>query len=213
MSQVRRFAIGLRQDDALLLDKTGVSSLGWLRAGAAGLVLVGLLMGGSETAESEEDTVEEAIRLCLDHIINEEHTKALEWCRQAAEQGDADAQNNLGSMYYDGQGVNKDYAEAVRWYRKSAEQGTALEQGNAHSQVNLGLMYKNGYGVAQDDTEAAKWFRKGVEQGDARAQYSLAFMYWRGKGVPRNNAEAAKWFRKAAAQGHAGAKEILEEHF
>jgi TPR repeat protein len=42
-----------------------------------------------------------------------------------AEQGDADAQYNLGMSYRDGQGVLQDYKAAVRWFRLAAEQGLA----------------------------------------------------------------------------------------
>jgi len=42
-----------------------------------------------------------------------------------AERGDAEAQDILGNMYYNGQGVPQDYKEAARWYRKAAEQGDA----------------------------------------------------------------------------------------
>ena len=52
-----------------------------------------------------------------------------------AEQGDADAQYNLGVMYDNGEGVTQDDAEAVKWYRRAAEQG------NAFAQHNLGVMY------------------------------------------------------------------------
>ena len=45
--------------------------------------------------------------------------------RTDAEQGDADAQVNLGVMYAIGLGVPQDDAEAVRWYRLSADQGNA----------------------------------------------------------------------------------------
>ncbi len=37
--------------------------------------------------------------------------------KKAAEQGDVDAQYNLGVMYAYGDGVPEDDAEAVRWYR------------------------------------------------------------------------------------------------
>ncbi|EFH23820.1 Sel1 repeat protein, partial [Neisseria polysaccharea ATCC 43768] len=57
---------------------------------------------------------------------------------QAAEQGNAQAQLNLGWMYANGQGVRQDDAQATQWFRKSAEQG------NAKAQFNLGLMYANG---------------------------------------------------------------------
>jgi uncharacterized protein len=49
-------------------------------------------------------------------------TAMKEW-KPLAEQGNADAQNNLGFMYRNGEGVTQDYAEAVKWFRKAAEQG------------------------------------------------------------------------------------------
>ena len=77
----------------------------------------------------------------------------LDTLRQAAEQGDAAAQVNLGVMYAKGQGVLKDEAEAVKWYRLAAEQG------DASAQSLLGVMYAKGQGVLKDEAEAAKWFR------------------------------------------------------
>ena len=51
----------------------------------------------------------------------------------AAEQGNAEAQFDLGNCYCKGEGVEQDKAEAVKWYRKAAEQDfdlaiTALER-------------------------------------------------------------------------------------
>jgi TPR repeat protein len=77
-------------------------------------------------------------------------TALKEW-RPLAEQGDADAQSNLGVMYYNGNGVPQDYAQAVKWYRKAAEQG------HADAQSNLGVMYDKGEGVPQDYAQAVKW--------------------------------------------------------
>ena len=64
-------------------------------------------------------------------------TAYREW-RPLAEQGDAQAQYNLGMMYESGKGVPGDSAEAVKWYRRSAERGY-LE-----AQLRLGAMYDNG---------------------------------------------------------------------
>src|SRR6202142_3725880 len=58
-----------------------------------------------------------------------------------AEQGDAEAQFNLGFCYDDGRCVEKDYGEAVKWYRKAAAQNFAP------AQFNLGYCYANGQGV------------------------------------------------------------------
>jgi TPR repeat protein len=46
-----------------------------------------------------------------------------------ANQGNAEAQMQLGWMYYSGEGVPRNYVESHKWYRKAAEQGNkdALE--------------------------------------------------------------------------------------
>ena len=49
--------------------------------------------------------------------------QTIDELKTRAANGDADAQNNLGLRYYNGEGVTKDYAEAARWWRKAAEQG------------------------------------------------------------------------------------------
>ena len=127
----------------------------------------------------------------------------IDQLRQAAEQGDAEAQNKLGVMYLRGEGVPENNQEAVKWCRKAAEQG------HAKAQFNLGFMYSTGKGVLEDDREAVKWFRKAAEQGYAPAQNNLGFMYSTGEGVPQDDKEAAKWYRKAAEQGHAKAQSNL----
>ena len=42
---------------------------------------------------------------------------------EAADQGYAQAQYNLGDMYYHGEGVAQDYSEALRWFHKAQVQG------------------------------------------------------------------------------------------
>ena len=48
-----------------------------------------------------------------------DRARAIKIVREAAEQGDAEAQASLGSMYVYGIGVPKDEALALDWYRKS----------------------------------------------------------------------------------------------
>ncbi len=114
---------------------------------------------------------------------------------QVAKQGNAQAQFNLGVMYYDGQGVRQDYAQAVQWYRKAAEQGYA------NAEYNLGWMYEEGKGVRQNYTQAEQWYRKAAEQGLAEAQYNLGVMYAKGEGVRQNYKIAKEWFGKACDNG------------
>ena len=116
--------------------------------------------------------------------------------KKLAEQGNTSAQNNLGFMYYNGQGVPKDEQQAVAWYRKAAEQGYAM------AQSNLGLMYYKGQGVPKDDQQAVVWFRKAAEQGHARTQYNLGVMYRDGQGVLKDDQMAYFWLLLASAQGN-----------
>jgi TPR repeat protein/CHAT domain-containing protein len=89
---------------------------------------------------------------------------------EKAERGDAEAQYNLGMMYYFGEGVTQNDIEAAKWFRKAAQQG------HADAQFSLGGMYYLGEGVTQNDVEAAKWFRKAAEQGHADAYGSLGWL-------------------------------------
>ena len=47
----------------------------------------------------------------------------MKWFRLAAEQGDAYAQNRLGDMFYDGQGVRKDFIQGYMWATLAVKQG------------------------------------------------------------------------------------------
>src|SRR6185503_12854376 len=61
-----------------------------------------------------------------------------------ADQGDAAAQNLLGELYLNGQGVRPDSKAAAEWFTRSAQLGHAL------AQLNLGMLFEAGQGVAVD---------------------------------------------------------------
>jgi len=122
---------------------------------------------------------------------------------KATERGDADAQYNLGFMYYKGRGVTQDYQEARGWFLKAAEQGYAK------AQYNLGVMYYLGEGIPKDYQEARGWLLKAAEQGYAKAQYNLGVMYHDGEGGPQDYQEARRWYLKAAEQGDIDAQNNL----
>ena len=79
----------------------------------------------------------------------------------AANQGDAEAQYNLGVAYDTGEGVPQDYAEAVRWYRLAADQGYAP------AQYNLGISYATSEGVPLDWVAAHMWLSLAAAQASA----------------------------------------------
>jgi TPR repeat protein len=130
---------------------------------------------------------------------------ALRLWRSLAEQGDADAQYNLGVMYSNGDGVPRDYAEAMKWHRKAADQG------NGNAQFNLGFMYDLGRGMPQNYIEALKWYSLAANQGVAIAQFKLGVMYHHGQGVPQDYVHAYMWFSLAALQFPASETENRDE--
>ena len=89
--------------------------------------------------------------------------EAVKFHRLYAEQGDAEAQFNLGQMYREGLEVAQNYKEAVKWYRLSAEQGDAV------AQFNLGFMYGKGLGVPQDYVSAHMWWNLSDSNGHKSA--------------------------------------------
>jgi TPR repeat protein len=152
--------------------------------------------------------------------------------RQAADEGHAESQYILSTMYDAGKGVPRDDTQAERWELTAAEQGHVYAQANLSfrcasardfagafewcqraadgdltwAQYNLGLMYQKGEGVARSDAEAAHWYRLAAAQGHADAQQQLADLYYLGLGIPRNHTQAALWYRRAAEQGSARAQ-------
>ena len=132
--------------------------------------------------------------------MTQDEAEAVKWYRKAADQGFVEAQNRLGYMYLEGQGVTQDDVEAARWFRKAADQGLV------GAQSKLGGMYGIGRGVLQNEAEAVKWYRKAATQGDAKAQFVLGLMYEGGYGVTQDYVTAHMWFNLATAQGHEKAR-------
>jgi len=123
--------------------------------------------------------------------------------RTRAAQGDAEAQTNLGLLYYNGQGVPQDYVQAAKWLEKAAVEGFA------GAQVAFGLLYDEGKGVPQDYTRARQWYEKAAAQGNVWAQGMLGLLYYEGRGISKDDTQARQWTEKAAAQGNAAAQGML----
>lgn len=119
------------------------------------------------------------------------------WYRQAAQQGYAPSQFNLGNMYLAGQGVEEDKTEAFTLFRRASDQGLPA------ATFNLGVLYATGDGVPQDMAKAAQFYRRAAEVGYAEAQANLGVLYASGTGVSEADlVQAYVWFTLAADQGN-----------
>ena len=114
-------------------------------------------------------------------IASEEDEVPFEMLLKRAEEGDAEAQNELGDCYYYGEKVEENKDQAFIWYKKAAEQG------DADAQYSLGWCYENGEGVVRDAQQALMWYKKSAENGNTEAQEILISRYNYGVGVWKKN--------------------------
>lgn len=95
---------------------------------------------------------------------------AAYWYRQAARQGMANAQYNLGHFYLQGAGVKQDTNETIKWWLQAAHQNYLP------AQHNMGTAYFEGIGVEKDDRIAEQWFQRCAKLGSEACIESLQIM-------------------------------------
>jgi TPR repeat protein len=72
---------------------------------------------------ADHGSLEAQVKLAEIAIVDEQYEEAFLWFSKAADQDNADAAFNVGSLYYVGRGVAKDEAKATAYYRKAARLG------------------------------------------------------------------------------------------
>jgi uncharacterized protein len=128
------------------------------------------------------------------------HGEAWRALKPLADQGDANAQYYVGSLYQVGHGVPASAHHAATWYEKAAQQNHAL------AQFALGFLLYYGGGEGDDALQAnpaaaAPWIDKAAQQQIVPAQHLLARMYSEGRGVPADRQQALDWTLRAAEVG------------
>jgi TPR repeat protein len=113
---------------------------------------------------------------------------------EMAENGDAEAQFNLGKCYAKGKGVAMDKEEAFKWVLKAAEQGLA------EAQFNIGYYFSTSR-IKEEQPESVKWHLKAAEQNYGPSLYALGISYEIGFGVAKDEEESKKWYDLAKKQG------------
>jgi len=119
-------------------------------------------------------------------------TTAYEQWLPLAEQGDVDAQFNVGLLHSKQLVPQASPVQAVKWYLLAANNN------HIHAQFNLGIKYDKGIGVEQNATEAFRWYFKAANNGHPQAQLNVANMYRDGRGVEYDNEKAATWYQASS---------------
>ena len=87
--------------------------------------------------------------------------------RKLADQGDADAQWQMGVRYHNGEDVPQDDMQAMQWFQRAGEQG------NVAAQSALGAYYWAGRGVPEDLSKAYFWSAIALAHGDENSKVRL----------------------------------------
>jgi len=103
-------------------------------------------------------------------ILTYSFSQAKDSLQQRAEQGDKNAQFELGHTYFQ-EGKDYNFERGFQWWHKAANNG------HVYAQHNLGAMYYEGQGLPKDIDKSIKWYTLASKQGYENSQYSLAILH------------------------------------
>lgn len=88
---------------------------------------------------------------------------ALKLLTPLAQQGDVEAEIDVGAMYLAGNGVAKDHLQAGKWFLAAARTG------NIGGEVDIGGLFASGDGIQKNYVLGYMWFDLAAAQGSAAA--------------------------------------------
>ncbi len=140
--------------------------------------------------------------------VKKDNKQAEAWYLKSANLGYANAQFNLGNLYFNGDdGIKQDLTEAARWY-------TAAARGNhLRAQYYLAQMYEHGDGVKEDHLTALNWYVKSADGGLPEAKYVVGRMLLTGKGMQQDQPKALSYLLDAATAGVPHARALLGQAY
>lgn len=129
--------------------------------------------------------------------------KAMKYYLMAAQQGNAEAQNSVGSVLQ----AKKQYSEALTWYERASVQGHALATNN------LAQMYDLGMGVAQDRRKGLELYTTAADLGSAESMWNIANLYGAGQLGAVDMMSACVWTMRARKYASAGDDRLQAQLF
>jgi hypothetical protein len=82
--------------------------------------------------------------------------QAAQWLNRAAQRGHAQAQHNLGLLYYEGKGVERDPVRGYFWLKVAALQGEDMAE-EALKSIAKSMSADQ---VRQAESQADEWMKK-----------------------------------------------------
>jgi len=134
---------------------------------------------------------------------------------QACTRGSGDACNQLGYMYFVGEGVKQDQSHAASLHSRAESLfSKSCDAGSGQACTSLGEMYDSCCeGVVQDFPHSAALYSKACDAGYAKGCRLLGTAYEEGKGVKKDYSQAAAFHSKACDAGEPyGCDEIATQY-
>jgi TPR repeat protein/dienelactone hydrolase len=119
--------------------------------------------------------------------VNKSVETALEWYTKAADQGDAQADEDLAEIFGKGEGVPASPQRSLRWLIQGV---TAKGAAGGWSEGNLAAAYRYDLYGFGDLAQARHWYQASLEHGNGWSGYELAVMNDQGLGGPIDPAAA-----------------------
>ena len=110
-------------------------------------------------------------RLALEYETEESFKVARYWSEKAAEQGNAEAQTRMGTIFHEGLGVARDPERAMWWFLQAAKQN------HAGAQAMIGVASHLGIGVEADRFHAVRMLMLSAAQGNQLAKAYLPTVF------------------------------------
>ncbi|MBT5708718.1 sel1 repeat family protein [bacterium] len=114
-----------------------------------------------------------------------------------AEEGDAEAQNQVAVAFLQGTEGERDLERAMHWFLQAADAE------HSRALYNLGVLHQEGKYVSEDHRKAFDYFLNAARRGLPEAQMSIGWLYEGGLGTMKDMTEAVYWYRRAATFGKA----------
>lgn len=119
---------------------------------------IGQLFKDSKSAlKASADSGDKEAQIAMSAICKQQNneTESVEWLEKVAQQGDADAQYQMGLMYFSGAcGVAKDENKAFEYFKQAADNGSRF------AAIRLSYMFREGIGTSKDHGKAVEYMKK-----------------------------------------------------
>lgn len=136
-------------------------------------------------------------------LAAQDDSSSLKALRTKAENGDVQAQFELGNSYFYGsENVRKNPVLAAYWFKKAADEGLA------EAEFNYAWCLENGSGVEKNEGNALEYYGRAASKGIKEAAFILAMIRMRGieGALEPSAAEAKSVLEGLSKDGYAPAK-------